>query len=385
VEAKGTVLQRFPGTDRKEAALPAGIEIFCQPLGWHLSYVPPPPSFINFILTAEDGRRLFCTALNFYQLQKQAQRSKRRIMSLPIPFEEDECPVISTRRATFKMSSPSFDSLDEVHEVHWDQTGIVEPSELYEPVSLCLVSRVPLFDVLQSCLKGFYISWITSKPMNLEPLIAELLTDMRLPSINCLPIKKPFGALKEVILYPIHEDSTLPYTSTAVIHLLRNIGVHHILQLLSALLCDISILFISSSYTSLTSALQAFWSIVHPLRISHSLVPVVPEMLLDYVQLPSTYLMGIHSSLREKVDELDDIVEVYLDYGKVCIPDTLRLSMLAKEVLEPVQWALSRVLDPGVGHRDSVFGHNSPDIPKSLELQVQISLPNQGQNPALTS
>jgi len=77
---------------------------------------------------------------------------------------------------------------------------------------------------LQSCLKGFYISWITSKPMNLEPLIAELLTDMRLPSINCLPIKKPFGALKEVVLYPIHEDSTLPYTSTAVIHLLRNIG-----------------------------------------------------------------------------------------------------------------------------------------------------------------
>ena len=70
-------------------------------------------------------------------------------MSLPSPFEEDECPVISTRRATFKMSSPSFDSLDEVHEVHWDQTGVVEPSELYEPMSLCLVSRVPLFDVLQ--------------------------------------------------------------------------------------------------------------------------------------------------------------------------------------------------------------------------------------------
>ena len=37
---------------------------------------------------------------------------------------------------------------------------------------------------------------------------------------------------------------------------------------------------------------------------SHSLVPIVPKILLDYVQLPSTYLMGIHSSLREEVDEL---------------------------------------------------------------------------------
>ena len=102
--------------------------------------------------------------------------------------------------------------------------------------------------------------------------------------------------------------------------------------------------------------------------------------------LPSTFLYPPPSPSRfPPSSPQDDIVEVYLDYGKVCIPDTLRLSMLAKEVLEPVQWALSRVLDPGVGHRDSVFGRNSPDIPKSLELQVQTSLPNQGQNPALTS
>ena len=86
----------------------------------------------------------------------------------------------------------------------------------------------------QSFLKGIYISWVTSKPVHLEPLIAELLTDMRLPSINCLPIKKPFGALKEVVLHPIHEDTTLPYTSTAAVQLLRSIGrtnlefLHHL-------------------------------------------------------------------------------------------------------------------------------------------------------------
>ena len=77
---------------------------------------------------------------------------------------------------------------------------------------------------LQSFLKGIYVSWVTSKPVDLEPLIAELLTDMRLPSIDCLPIKKPFGALKEVVLHPVHEDTTLPYTSTAAIQLLRSIG-----------------------------------------------------------------------------------------------------------------------------------------------------------------
>lgn len=36
----------------------------------------------------------------------------------------------------------------------------------------------------------------------------------------------------------------------------------------------------------------------------HSLVPIVPAALLDYVQLPSTYIMGIHSSLKRDIGEL---------------------------------------------------------------------------------
>ena len=75
----------------------------------------------------------------------------------------------------------------------------------------------------QACLKGFYVSWLSDKHP-LESLIVELLTRTHLPPINCLPVKKPFGALRELVLYPIHEESTLPYTSTAAIKLLRSIG-----------------------------------------------------------------------------------------------------------------------------------------------------------------
>ena len=42
----------------------------------------------------------------------------------------------------------------------------------------------------------------------------------------------------------------------------------------------------------------------------HSLVPVLPFSLVDYVQLPSTYIMGIHSSLRDKVE--DELVSLYI-------------------------------------------------------------------------
>ena len=41
----------------------------------------------------------------------------------------------------------------------------------------------------------------------------------------------------------------------------------------------------------------------------HSLVPIVPAALLDYVQLPSTYIMGVHSSLKKNIGELVSIYQ----------------------------------------------------------------------------
>ena len=122
---------------------------FCQPLGWYLTYIPSSPTFINFILTAEDGNRLYCTCLNFYQLQQQARRSKRRFISTPTI----KPPEIAGFRERGKASSVGgVDYLDEGNEVNWsleDVWGV--PDEAYEPMSLCVVSRFPLFDTLQVC------------------------------------------------------------------------------------------------------------------------------------------------------------------------------------------------------------------------------------------
>ena len=46
------------------------------------------------------------------------------------------------------------------------------------------------------------------------------------------------------------------------------VGVHNLLQLMSAVLSDVSILFISSSYTALTGATRALSAIIHPLQLS---------------------------------------------------------------------------------------------------------------------
>ena len=56
----------------------------------------------------------------------------------------------------------------------------------------------------------------------------------------------------------------------------------------------------------------------------HSLVPVVPAALLDYVQLPSTYIMGVHSSLKTNIGELVSTVlkvcRLVLPHACMCVP-----------------------------------------------------------------
>ena len=75
----------------------------------------------------------------------------------------------------------------------------------------------------QSCLKGLYLNWLTdSSP--LQEIVAHFLTSFTLPPLNCLPITKPVGQLGDIILPPIHEESSLPYTSTGAFKLLQSIG-----------------------------------------------------------------------------------------------------------------------------------------------------------------
>ena len=58
----------------------------------------------------------------------------------------------------------------------------------------------------------------------MESLIAELLRDIHLPAPGGPPIKKSFGAVRDLVLHPIHESGSLPYTSTGAYRLLQSIG-----------------------------------------------------------------------------------------------------------------------------------------------------------------
>ena len=64
------------------------------------------------------------------------------------------------------------------------------------------------------------------------------------------------------------------------------------------------------------------------------------------------------------------MVEVYLDSGRVVIPDMIRLPVLPLAVRQPVSLALARILHPDFDTRDLVFGEKDFRT-KSLATQVR--------------
>ena len=153
------------------------------------------------------------------------------------------------------------------------------------------------------------------------------------PGYECLPI-----------------ESTTEDVCSPIIPLLRYIGPCHFVRLLSALLCERNVIFVSKSTTRLSSCVRAASSTLSQgsLAWRHVLIPVVPAHMLKYIGgngigggggCETPYLVGVlqHHATRlfgKKVDRLTNVLCVNVDRNElrtlnmqnpnVVVPDMLR-------------------------------------------------------------
>ncbi|NXE13411.1 MTMRD protein, partial [Lophotis ruficrista] len=109
-EGLGKIIQRFPQKDWEDTPFPQGIELFCQPGGWHLSKERKQPTFFVVVLTDIDSERHYCSCLTFYEAEINLQ-----VKTLPKGTKEIEGE---------------------------EESGLIPPAEVFAPKSLVLVSRL---------------------------------------------------------------------------------------------------------------------------------------------------------------------------------------------------------------------------------------------------
>ncbi|MGH0136338.1 UNVERIFIED_CONTAM: hypothetical protein FKN15_032018 [Acipenser sinensis] len=185
-DGQGRILQRFPEKDWEDNPFPQGIELFCQPSGWQLFTERQPPTFFVAVLTDINSERHYCACFTFWEAVEDSQPLKS------LSGEDDE------------------------------DSGIIQPAQMFAPKSLVLVSQLDHTEVFRNCLGLIYTVHLEGLKVPLETLIGNLLTCF-IPIAGGSQRTITLGAGdRQVIQTPINDS--LPVSGCSVALLFRQLG-----------------------------------------------------------------------------------------------------------------------------------------------------------------
>lgn len=355
----GKILQRFPETDWDDAPFIEGIELFCQPQGWSLSKVHQEPKYFVSVLTDIDANRHYCACLSFSETEA--------IMPTRTVDDEDLDDVDAHHHPHhhphhhLPNCSPSVPAVTHTHH-----------SIMYAPKCLVLVSRLSYFETFRNCLGIIYTVYIESMAIPMEALIGNMLGCVQVPPPGGPQVRFSIGAGDRQALQP-PLSNTLPVTHHSVATLFQQLGIHNVLTVFCAAITEQKIVFHSCSYSRLTDSCHAVISLLYPFKYSHVYIPLLPTALIEFLSTPTPFIMGIHSSLKNEISDLMDVIIVDLDGGSLFIPECINLAMLPEPHASNIHSALSMVLHPELVAADNAFlpCHVTASPPVMLDKEIR--------------
>ncbi|XP_059831862.1 myotubularin-related protein 13 isoform X1 [Hypanus sabinus] len=336
VEGSGKIIQRFPRKDWDDAPFPQGIELFCQPAGWQLSTERKQPTYFVVVLTDIDSDRHYCACLTFYEAEINLQGCKR----------------------------------DEI-EGEEEDTGLIQPAQVFAPKSLVLVSQLDYPEIFKACLGLIYTVYVDSLNVNLENVITNLFTCLVPVAGGSQKLFSLGAGDRQLIQTPLYDG--LPVTSTSVALLFQQLGIQQVFSLFCAMLTENKIIFHSTSYQRLGEASRALEALIFPLKYSYPYIPILPARLLEVLSSPTPFIIGVHSMFHSEIHELLDVIIADLDGGTIKIPECIHLSQLPEPLLHQTQEALSLVIHPDLEVADYAFPpvRTAPSNLRMLDKEIR--------------
>ncbi|MFT7817546.1 DENN domain-containing protein 1A [Arapaima gigas] len=122
------------------------------------------------------------------------------------------------------------------------------------------------------------------------------------------------------------------------------VDVNNMLHLYASMLYERRIIICCSKLSTLTACVHGSAAMLYPMYWQHVYIPVLPQHLLDYCCAPMPYLIGVHSSLMEKVRSmaLEDVVLLNVDTNTLETPFD-DLQSLPNDVVSSLKSRLKKV------------------------------------------
>uniref|UniRef100_A0A8C1WUG6 Si:dkey-76b14.2 n=1 Tax=Cyprinus carpio TaxID=7962 RepID=A0A8C1WUG6_CYPCA len=200
---------------------------------------------------------------------------------------------------------------------------------------LCILSYLPWFEVFYKLLNNLADYSTKGQTNEMKELLSVLYKHPVPPANGSITLQMggklmigshkpgisghtPKGEESEGIPYFIAPDpKALPSIpeSRNLTELVVAVDVGNLLQLYASMLFERRILIYCSKLSTLTACIHACNGMMYPMYWQHIFIPVLPPHLLDYCCAPMPYLIGIHSSLAERVRSraLEDVVILNVD------------------------------------------------------------------------
>lgn len=183
--------------------------------------------------------------------------------------------------------------------------------------SLCILSYLPWFEVFYKLLNNL-ADYLTKGQTN---EMRELLSALYKQPI---PLAAGSVTLQMVPYFIAPDPNTLPSIpeNRNLTELVVAVDVGNLLHLYASMLFERRILILASKLSTLTACVHALSAVLYPMYWQHIFIPVLPPHLLDYCCAPMPFLIGVHSSLTEKVRSrgLEDVVILNVDTNTLETP-----------------------------------------------------------------
>ncbi|XP_031239975.1 DENN domain-containing protein 1B isoform X4 [Mastomys coucha] len=225
-------------------------------------------------------------------------------------------------------------------------------------ICLCILSYLPWFEVYYKLLNTLadYLAKELEEDLNetLKSLYNHPVPKANTP-VNLSVNQELFIASEQVLkddpsLMPHSCFITPDITGLPTIPESRNlteyfvaVDVSNMLRLYASMLHERRIIITASKLSTLTACLHGSAALLYPMYWQHIYIPVLPPHLLDYCCAPMPYLIGIHSSLIERVrnKSLEDVVVLNVDTNTLESPFN-DLSSLPSDVVSALKNKLKK-------------------------------------------
>ncbi|GAX11774.1 hypothetical protein FisN_7Lh156 [Fistulifera solaris] len=333
------ILDRFPATDAfhqdrgRKATLAEKIEWFCFPEGIRLWRGTTPPNAEEMNLkrfsALSPGSMSSSTALFDAHLGCTTSFSWFVIAS---NSDEYGSELVKTYGAVIRFYVPAPIGIDPkqddfaqfITDDKYQQSDFVERKRLWVPLAICLTSSLPIVGIMEAMLlrlcDALSISGIPEdlSSSGIMKEIAQVVVNFHRPIQGVVNCSIPFlsGDPFHVALPPSQGLPSLPH-GNAISTVCRLLGADGLTTLLAALLTESKILLHSDDVANLCLVAEVVTALIYPFQWSLPYVPVLPAAMMEFIEAPMPYLLGIPSCNMKHIDPsvLEDVVVVNIDQG----------------------------------------------------------------------